>query len=64
MPKLKTHKATNKRYKKTGSGKTKRRVAGQGHFNKRENGKTGRQKRRVKIASSTLDRIIQITLPN
>lgn len=64
MPKLKTHQATAKRYKKTGSGKIKRRVAGQGHFNKRENGKTGRQKRRAEISGPTFNRIIQITLPN
>jgi large subunit ribosomal protein L35 len=64
MPKLKTHQATAKRYKRTSSGKIKRRVAGQSHFNSREPGKVGRQKRKSEITSPALNRIIQITLPN
>jgi ribosomal protein L35 len=62
--KQKTHQATAKRYRKTSTGKIQRRVAGQAHFNKRETGKTGRQKRRPEFASSTINRIIQINLPN
>lgn len=46
---LKTHKATTKRYKLTKSGKKKskiiKRTAGQNHFNTRENGKVGRNKK-------------------
>lgn len=64
MPKQKTHNATNKRYKLTATGKIKRRVAGQNHFNSRERGKVGRQKRSASFASNTLKRVIKITLPN
>ncbi len=64
MPKLKTHKATAKRYKVTKNGKIEKRAAGQNHFNARENGKTGRNKKSDVIMSKTLNRIIQINLPN
>ena len=43
--KQKTHKATAKRFKQTGSGKLKKRTCGQSHFNTRENGKVGRNKK-------------------
>jgi large subunit ribosomal protein L35 len=46
MPKLKTHKATAKRFSKTKTNKLRRRKAGQDHFNSRESGKTTRNKRR------------------
>ncbi|MCK5415853.1 50S ribosomal protein L35 [Candidatus Parcubacteria bacterium] len=47
MPKIKTHKATSKRFKLTGGVKKKmtQRKAGQGHFNSRESGNTKRNKR-------------------
>jgi large subunit ribosomal protein L35 len=48
MPKMKTHRASAKRFRVTGSGKTKklvRRQATQGHFNAREDGSTMRLKR-------------------
>lgn len=45
MPKIKTHKATAKRFKVTGTGKLKQRKGGQNHFNSKETGKTTRQKR-------------------
>jgi len=45
MPKIKTHKATVKRFKRTGKGKLIARKAGQDHFNARESGNTTRQKR-------------------
>ena len=50
----KTHKATAKRYKLTkgGKGKTKKRTAGQNHFNTRESGKVGRNKKSDKINSN------------
>ncbi len=64
MPKLKTHKATAKRYKVTKNGKILKRTAGQNHFNARENGKTGRNKKSDVVASTTLRRIMQINLPN
>lgn len=53
MPKLKTHKATAKRYKLTGSKKLKRRKAGQDHFNARESGTIKRRKRRDVSADKT-----------
>ena len=43
---MKTHKGAAKRFKKTGSGKIVYRKAGQDHFNARETGKTGTNKRR------------------
>lgn len=46
MPKIKTHKATAKRFKKTKTDKIVHRKAGQDHFNSRENGKIKRNKRR------------------
>lgn len=46
MPKIKTHKATAKRFKLTKTEKLKQRKAGQDHFNARESGNTKRTKRR------------------
>jgi large subunit ribosomal protein L35 len=46
MPKVKTHKGTAKRIKRTGTGKLVVRSAGQDHFNSRESGKTTTNKRR------------------
>ena len=62
--KLKTHKATAKRFKVTKTGKIEKRTAGQNHFNARESGKVGRNKKSDFIMSKTLNRVIQITLPN
>lgn len=45
MPKLKTRKAVEKRFKITAKKKVLRRDVGQGHFNAREAGKTTRSKR-------------------
>ena len=58
MPKIKTHKATAKRFTMTGSGKVLRRKAGQDHFNARESGKIKRNKRRDISAASTDTRTI------
>lgn len=53
MPKIKTHKATVKRFTKTKTNKLMRRKAGQDHFNARESGNTKRNKRRdTKVHSS------------
>ena len=46
MPKVKTHKGTSKRIRKTKSGKLMARTTGQDHYNSRESGKTGTNKRR------------------
>ncbi len=53
--KLKTHKATSKRFKVTKSGKIVKRTAGQGHFNSRESGNTTRNKRRDKTVVNKTD---------
>jgi len=63
MPKIKTHKATVKRFKKTKSGKIIKRKAGQGHFNSRERGKTTRQKRRDISMSKTQEKTIKKLTP-
>lgn len=64
MGKLKTHQATDKRYKKTRTGKIIKRAAGQNHFNARENGKTGRNKKSDVVVSARLNRIMQMNLPH
>lgn len=44
--KVKTHKASAKRFRVTASGKLMKRTAGQDHFNARESGVVTRRKRR------------------
>ncbi len=67
MPKLKTHKATAKRFqvkksKKHGISVLKRKD-GQDHFNSRESGNTRRNKRRDGTASTQLKRKVLERLP-
>lgn len=60
MTKIKTHKATVKRFKITKkSKKVKARKAGQAHFNARESGKTKRSKRRDIDVSTTITKTIK-----
>ena len=59
MPKIKTHKATAKRFTVTKNNKVKARKAGQDHFNARENGKTKRNKRRDISFDKSLERTIK-----
>jgi len=63
MPKIKTHKATAKRYKKTATNKLLKRKAGQDHFNSRESGNTTRKKRLDINASKTLEKTIKVLTP-
>lgn len=63
MPKIKTHKATVKRFKKTGSQKLTQRKAGQDHFNARETGNTTRQKRLDISTTKTLAKTIKLLTP-
>ena len=63
MTKIKTHKATVKRFKKTKTNKLVRRKAGQDHFNARESGKVKRNKRRDIVASDTNARTIKSLMP-
>ncbi len=53
MPKIKTHKATAKRFKVTKNGKVIHRQSGQNHFNARESGTITRRKRRDVNAHKT-----------
>jgi large subunit ribosomal protein L35 len=64
MPKLKTHKATAKRFKITKTDKVMQRKAGQDHFNARESGKTKRNKRRDITTDKTLKKTIKILIQN
>lgn len=57
MPKVKTHKGTAKRLRKTSTGKLMHRTAGQGHFNSRETGKVTKNKRRDSSLHSTHDKL-------
>lgn len=59
MPKVKTHKATAKRFRMSKGGKLIRRKAGQGHFNARESGVTTRSKRRDVAADKSFTHTIR-----
>lgn len=63
MPKIKTHKATAKRFTVTKGNKLKHRKAGQDHFNARESGKVTRTKRRDVDGTKTLEKTIKSLLP-
>ncbi len=64
MGKLKTNKAAAKRVQITKTGKIVKRTAGQGHFNSRERGITGLNKRRDMTLSKAATKIIKKQLPN
>jgi ribosomal protein L35 len=64
--KMKTHKATAKRFRiKKGKKKIKilKRTGGQDHFNSRESGKTKRNKRLDKTMSKTVKKTILRAIP-
>lgn len=63
MPKVKTHKATAKRFTLTKTNKLKQRKAGQDHFNARESGNKKRNKRRDIDTHSTLKKTITMLTP-
>lgn len=63
MPKVKTHKATAKRFKITRNEKILKRKAGQDHFNARESGKVKRNKRRDIGISNTERSVIKQLMP-
>lgn len=69
MPKIKTHKATAKRFQVKRSKRTKKitilkRAAGQDHFNARESGNTGRNKRRDVTMTRTVQNTLMRAMPN
>jgi large subunit ribosomal protein L35 len=57
MPKVKTHKGTAKRFRKTKTGKVIARRAGQNHFNSRESSKVTKNKRRDLVVSPSNSRL-------
>ena len=66
MPKLKTHKATAKRFRFSGAKRNKkilRRKAGQDHFNARESGVVTKRKRRDLKAHKTSHKTIKKLTP-
>ena len=63
MPKIKTHKATVKRFTITKNKKVKQRKAGQAHFNARESGNTKRKKRRDIDTDKSLNKTIKTLMP-
>jgi ribosomal protein L35 len=63
MTKIKTHKATAKRYIITKTKKVKHRKSGQDHFNARETGKVKRNKRRDVNADKTRVKTIKMLMP-
>ena len=63
MPKIKTHKATAKRFSITKNKKIKQRKAGQDHFNAREPGKVKRNKRRDIDAHKSVAKTIRTLMP-
>ena len=63
MPKIKTHQATVKRFKKTAKNKLIQRKSGQDHFNARETGNTTRQKRLDISTTKTLAKTIKMLTP-
>ena len=62
--KLKTNKAISKRFRVTKNGKIIKRACGQNHFNSRENGKVGRNKKSDVVVSNVFDRLMQAVMPN
>ncbi len=63
MPKLKTHKAVSRRIRVTKNKKYMRKAAGQSHFNARENGKTGRNKKRDFAIAKTEHKTFKSLMP-
>jgi large subunit ribosomal protein L35 len=60
---MKTHKATAKRVKVTGTGKITKRKAGQDHFNSRESGNVTRNKRTDIGFAKTLTKTVKSLMP-
>lgn len=54
MPKMKTHKASKKRFRVTASGKLKRTSAGKKHLNSHKTGKRKRQLRKPVVLGGKL----------
>lgn len=63
MPKMKTHRATAKRIRKTGSGKYKRAKAGKSHILTKKSQKRKRNLRKAGLVSSTYVKTMRKLLP-
>ncbi len=63
MPKIKTHQATVKRFKKTATKKLLQRKGGQDHFNSRDTGNATRKKRLDIKTTKTLAKTIHMLTP-
>ncbi len=63
MPKLKTKKALAKKIKITKNRKVLRRKTGQNHFNSKETGKKGREKRKIVRLFDTDEKNVLKALP-
>jgi len=63
MPKIKTHKATAKRFKVTRKNKVIKRKTGQDHFNAKESGNKTRDKRRDVLISKRDIKNIKTLMP-
>ncbi|KAK9727438.1 hypothetical protein K7432_001821 [Basidiobolus ranarum] len=61
--KLKTHKGTQKRWRRTGSGLFKRQKVGKRHLNTSMSPKRGRHLRQTAIANTTQRRVLEKLLP-
>ena len=61
--KMETHQASNKRFKLTSRGKYMKRANGQGHFNGREEGNAGTNKRRDFAIADTQTKILNALNP-
>jgi large subunit ribosomal protein L35 len=62
--KLKTHKATAKRFRKTGSGKIMRTKGSQGHYRRRKSKRSKRQMSRMhEVESSKISKTIKRLAP-
>lgn len=64
MPKLKTQKSVASRVRVTKNKKYMRKRGGQSHYNARENGKAGRNKKRDFAIAKTEHRALRSFLPN
>ena len=64
MPKIKTHKATAKRFRRTGTGKLVARTQGRGHLRRNKSKRTLISYRSVKVVSSgSADKIVKQLAP-
>ncbi len=63
MPKIKSHSGAKKRFKRTASGKWKRKPAGLRHLMAGMKAKTGRQKRKLSVLGKTEGKVLDKYLP-